>query len=212
MAKKRVLLPSLALSLLTLVPQNINANISSNIRDEADNSRAIYLSEHWEGNRGYLYFSPKKKTPSLEAAFVTNDFSKDSESVLLARMLLGEAEGCSTLEKVAIAYTALNRVNDGKRWNGETLKEALLTPGQYSCFNHDNKRSKVLKNPLRYNAKEFLQCVDIAEKFVKGKYNNISKGATHYYNPRGISTPYWARHMKEIGKIGDSIHLFYKEL
>jgi len=34
------------------------------------------------------------------------------------------------------------RANDGKKWNGETVKQALLTPEQYESLSPNNNRSK----------------------------------------------------------------------
>jgi hypothetical protein len=156
----------------------------------------------------------------------TNDFNNDSLQILVARTLLGEAEGCFELEKVAIAYTALNRATDRKEWNGKTLKEAILKSNQYSCFNKEKDSSIFLKNPLRHNKKEFLECLEIATKFLNGKYKDPTKGATSYANPNhpdlNGKSPDWGSKMTKIGRIKVGItktgkpvwskHIFYIEI
>ena len=151
-----------------------------------------------------------KKLKPIKEDYDTLDFSQDSEKVLLARMLLGEVENCSKQERIAVAYTAINRINDNKKWNGETLKEVILKPYQYSCFNETF--NKKLKTPLNYNKKEFLSCLKLSGEILSGKYKDPTNGATHYYNPRTIKEPFWAKKTKKIGKIKNSKHLFYKEL
>ena len=70
-------------------------------------------------------------------------------------MLYGEARGYSFTEKLAIAFSAINRVNDGMKYNGETLKEVILAPYQYSCFNNFDVNFKKVKNPEKYEPKEW---------------------------------------------------------
>ena len=163
---------------------------------------------------GDSFFQELKKTKDYK----TEDFHQDSDDVLLARMLLGETEYCSDTEKIAVAYTAINRINDGKKWNGETLKNVILTPYQYSCFNDGMKEAlkEILKNPLKEKSKEFLECLGLAREILAGKYKDPTSGATHYLNPnhpdlKGKTLPNWTRVFEEIGRIENGPHIFYKE-
>ena len=144
--------------------------------------------------------------------YQTADFSKDSDKVILARMLFGEARSCSDSEKVAIAYTAINRANDGKKWNGETVREVILKPYQYSCFNYNDRNRSKLFDPEKYDAKSFQKCLAIAEAVLTKKYADPTNGATHYHTLN--IKPRWAKSskMKKIGRIKDSAHIFYREL
>ena len=164
------------------------------------------------------YYPPKFKTeisiPAPENIdYKTENFYQDSDRILLARMLLGEAESCPALEKIAIAYTAINRMHDGKDWNGTTLQEVLLKPRQYSCFNPDI--SARLKNPMARNPKVFLECLRIAEGVLNRIYVDPTNRATHYLNPnhpdlRGKPLPSWTKTLEEIGRINNGYHVFYK--
>jgi UDP-N-acetylenolpyruvoylglucosamine reductase len=138
--------------------------------------------------------------------YKTSDFHKDSEQVLLARMLTGEADECSDIEKIAIAYTAINR----KKW-GMSLKEVILYPNAYSCFNPEFDSSTFLKDPLRYDKTEFLNCLKISAEILDGKYKDPTKGATFYYNPNLVKKPKWTRGLIKVGRIKNSHHIFYKE-
>jgi spore germination cell wall hydrolase CwlJ-like protein len=173
------------------------------------------------------YFDEPEKTKELKKKiediynYRTSNFNEDSDSLLLARMLLGEAAGCSKIEKIAIAYTAIRRADDNKKWNGKTLKEAILVKEQYSCFNKGTDSSIFLKNPLRYDAKEFRECLNLSREILEGKYEEPIK-ATHYYNPNLVKRPNSWKDLKKIGriKVGQtkngkpiwSKHIFYEEL
>ncbi len=123
---------------------------------------------------------------STKVSYKTSDFSTDSDEVLLARMILGEAGNCSHLERVAVGYTAVNRANDGKKWNGETLREALLWRKKYSCFNFGDSNRTILMNPDKYSPETFRDCLKASEEILSGKISDPTNGATHYYSPEGM--------------------------
>ncbi len=146
----------------------------------------------------------EKKLYQLSNYEVSN-FSEDSDKNLLARLILGEAADCSEIEKIAVAYSAINRAKRGK-----SLKEVILEPYQYSCFNEGSDSSKFLKNPMAYDSKEFIECLNLARDILSGKYSDPTGGATHYFNPKIVKTPSWAKNLKKIGRIKNSYHIFYK--
>jgi N-acetylmuramoyl-L-alanine amidase len=141
--------------------------------------------------------------------YQTENYSRDTKQILLARMLYGEARNCSEEEKAAIAYTAVNRNCDGKRWNGENnLKEVLLKPKQYSCFNEGDPNLEKLKNPRGQAWQESMQ---IAREVLSKERTNLDKGQTHYHT-KSIS-PYWkdAPTMKSKPFNSNFKHQFYRE-
>jgi len=139
------------------------------------------------------------------ATYKTSDFHEDNDRILLARMITGEADECSDIEKISVAYTAINRM----KW-GKSLKEVILYPNAYSCFNPEFDSSIFLKNPLKYNKDEFLKCLKLSGEILDGKYKDPTNGATFYYNPNLVKTPSWAKGLKKIGRIKNSHHIFYK--
>jgi N-acetylmuramoyl-L-alanine amidase len=142
--------------------------------------------------------------------YETDDFSEDSDQLILARMLLGECETCSNLEKISIAYTAINRLGNEDSLYGNTLKEVILQPYQYSCFNSEFDSSIFLKIPLQHNLKEFIADLQLAKEILSGRYKDPTGGATYYYNPDVIKTPpSWTRNLTKVKRIG--YHIFYKE-
>ena len=143
-------------------------------------------------------------------------------------MIFGEARqsDVSEIERIAIGYTAINRANDGKKFNGETIREAILKHRvndkgeiffQYSCFNYGDPNRKQLMDPQKYDSRSFEKCLAIAEKILSGNEKYPAHGATHYYNPDEVKKkPSWADKIKKIGRIKVSEnrlskHEFYRE-
>lgn len=165
------------------------------------------------------YQAPKKIEPEKPAVktveeivnYKTTNFSTDSDEVLLARMIFGEARGCSDKEKIAVAYTALNRV-EKKSWYGKDLKGVILKPWQYSCFNENDPNREKLKDPETQEPVAWKRCLEIAKGVLNKEYADPTRGATHYFNPR-YADPYWKNspNMTQIGQIGNSKHLFLRE-
>ncbi len=167
------------------------------------------------------YVMPVDKSQTRESLsqaerldYKTEDFSEDTDEVLLARMIFGEARGLSEIEKIAVGYTAVNRANDNVKWNGSDVRSAVLKSKQYSCFNSNDPNREKLMNPMDYEPSEFIKCLDISRKILDGTAEDFSNGATHYFNPSVVS-PSWKNRMHKIGKIDTgnklSVHEFYKE-
>jgi len=138
----------------------------------------------------------------------------EKERYLLAKMIFGEAGNFSQTEKIAVAYTALNRVNEG--CYGKNLKEVIEAPYQYSCFIPSIKKRMKLDEAEKLAPEKWKECTEIAGNLLKGEYKDPTSGATHYYNPSIVKYPGWKK-MKKIGRIKteegkDSAHLFFREL
>ncbi len=227
MTKNKRLLTIGMLSLSLFLNGNINANIKENEvkKDYLPNKQIINNGLIKNNNlikdlelkeingRYYSVFSPIKKVKSLRYAFETDNFYEDSEEVLMARLMLGEGEGTSDLEKIRIGYTAINRTKDNKKRYGKTLKEVILKPYQFTAFQY---RKRLLKRPMEYNPKEFLHCLELSENLLKGKYEDPTEGATFYFNPKLVrKIPSWAYYLEKIEiKEKDnekSPHYYYRE-
>jgi N-acetylmuramoyl-L-alanine amidase len=140
--------------------------------------------------------------------YKTYDFNKDEDQILLTRMIFGEAEGLLNEEKIWVAYTSINRLKQGGY--GKNLKEVILSPYQYSCFNKDKDSSLFLKDPLRHDSKEFFTSLQIARDILDGKIKDPTKEAISYYAPKLVKKPDWANKMKEIKRIPGFQHIFYR--
>lgn len=182
-----------------------NATEKLNFRD-AGNEAPDYVSDSTcvleEGNGG-------------DSRYRTDDYVSDSDCVLLARMIFGECDGCSEDEKVSVAYTAINRMKDGLHWNGDTLREVILMPYQYSSFN--SGLDYRVKDPMGHNSRGFLDAIRIAREVLDYEHKDPTNGATHFINHehpsfRNRDLPEWTRDFHEIGKINNSRHVFYRPL
>lgn len=80
--------------------------------------------------------------PAAEAAQEPEADQERETIILLAKMLWGEARGCSTTEQAACVWVALNRVSD-PRWP-DTLREVLLQPEQFCGLREDNPATEEL--------------------------------------------------------------------
>lgn len=80
--------------------------------------------------------------PAAETAQEPETEQERETIVLLAKMLWGEARGCSTTEQAACVWVALNRVSD-PRWP-DTLREVLLQPEQFRGLREDNPATEEL--------------------------------------------------------------------
>ena len=151
--------------------------------------------------------------------YKTKDFSEDSDAVLLARTIYGESDKrTSKTEMAAIGYTVLTRASDGKEWNGESVRGAILETEslQYHCFLPHSGVYKELFDPEIYDKKRFSESLEVAEGILSGRIKNPAPGATHYLNPDEVSKmPYWADKIRKLGRIktekGLSAHVFYRE-
>ncbi len=134
------------------------------------------------------------------------DFSEDSDVVLLARLIYGEARGGSDELKIAVAYTALNRLGK-ESWYGKTLKEVILKHSQYSCFNKNDPNLPKLQNPCKFEAPSVWQkCLYIASLVLSRQAKDPTNGATHYHTSK--VKPFWSKRQEPVYVIGNT--LFYR--
>jgi N-acetylmuramoyl-L-alanine amidase len=158
--------------------------------------------------------------------YKTNDFSTDSDTVLLARLLFGETRGELKTDGVAVAYTAISRARDDDPSNGNTLREAILADYQYSTFNKNDPNYEKVKNPEKYDVTSWNECLNLAQGILSGKYSDPTNGATNYYLLEGMSKdrngnrkePSWAKsdRLAKVGKIrtksGLTKHLYFRPI
>jgi hypothetical protein len=187
---------------------------------QSKKSQEMIMKMTKERDEKFNHYKTKmiKEEEFRNANYHVKNFEDDPNHILLARMLLGEAEDCSKIEKIGIAYTAITRANNGLKWDGETLRGAILAPYQYSAFNSEFNAK--LKNPLIYNPKEFIEDIALSQEILSGKYQDPTGGATHYINPDhpilNGKIPGWTKNLIEVGRLSTgngrlSYHVFYKE-
>ena len=138
---------------------------------------------------------PKKENTNLGIVYNTEDFTTDSQQILLARVLYGEARSESRATKEAIASTILNRTKKHVWWGKSnysnfsdySLHAIVLKPSQYSCFNSNDPNLVQLKNP---HGNAWQECLAVSKDVLDGKVKDSTSGSTHYHNAR--NAPFWA--------------------
>lgn len=140
-------------------------------------------------------------------------FKELDDARLIAICLYGEARGESLSGKIAVASVIMNRVKkDG--WFGSTIKEVILKPKQFSCFNDkDPNRRKLVMIAQNWDYffqkdKALRECYYVAEKVIEGTtFQDNVFGATHYKTAKCRAS--WADSMNLVAVIDN--HEFYIE-
>lgn len=119
---------------------------------------------------------------------------------LLARLIYGEARGESVTGKIAVGHVAINRAAKPSWW-GRTLKEVILKPYQFSCFNAEYRDILISPTGTIWDV-----CQSVANGVISGITIDPTYGATHFYADT-IAAPSWAASMVETAHIGHHIFL-----
>lgn len=134
-------------------------------------------------------------TPTVENPKWTGDFSDDTEQIILARALFGEARNTLVPDeaRVAIGWVIKNRVIS-TGWP-DTYLGVITKPKHFSAFNLGDDNRPFVEDPI-HTGKEvdreaWRKAYDIAENVISGELADPTQGANHYYDD-SINTPSWA--------------------
>lgn len=150
--------------------------------------------------------------PTAENPKWTEDFYDDTEEMILARAIFGEAEGVSEEAKTAVGWSIKNRVlaQREKEW-GLDYHGVILKRGQFEAFVRED-RLKKLTDPLNTGAESvktaWFDSYRISEGVIKGNIPDSTDGATNFYSTPIDRIPPWAIKEREKVTIGN-LH-FYK--
>lgn len=139
---------------------------------------------------------PQDYIPSRNSAL-----AKQKELTLLTMCVYGEARSEPYEGKLAIAYVVINRAAEGG-WYGDTIRDVLLKPYQFTCFDPRDPNYKKLFNPKK---NLWNQCFKAAWNAYSSLNLDPTEGANHYC--RTELSPPWIRAMQERGVIGN--HKFF---
>jgi spore germination cell wall hydrolase CwlJ-like protein len=123
----------------------------------------------------------------------TKPIEEQDEDVLLAMLVWGESRGEPELGQLAVAHVPLtrqqNRLKNKKKY-GNSLREIILTPFQFSCFlRSDPNRDKLLRPVESEGLARWAACWSTAVSALTGQSENPAPGATHYVVRRLWSRP-----------------------
>lgn len=144
-------------------------------------------------------FKPKR-IPTVKDPKWTENFADDTDEMLLARLILGEAEDQLKEAKIWVGGAVLNRV-DASAWPN-TIHEVILQKGRYDPFKGSDRNFKKITNPLITNDKLRIatryESYDIAQKLISGEIVNPTT-ATHFHGI-GVTKDWFIEHLVPQGK------------
>ena len=129
------------------------------------------------------------RIPSVGDPKWTGDFYDDSEEMILARVIFGEARSQSEEAKIWVAGSVLNRVKSSA-WSN-SVHEVILKRDQYKSFNLDDPNLKFVTDPLLDTTQKdsWKESFKIAAGILEGSIQNPTK-ATHFHDPRQSQESY----------------------
>jgi spore germination cell wall hydrolase CwlJ-like protein/cell wall-associated NlpC family hydrolase len=151
----------------------------------------------------------------------TGNFADDTDQMILARAIFGEARGEEKDGKIAVGWVIKNRV-DNPRWWGRTYHEVILkydersSIHQFTCFDENDPKNepnlKLVRDPLNDKNSDtvknnWYESYDVAGGILNNHVDDPTDNADHYYNP-DTSDPIWDDHKAPRIKIGN--HLFIR--
>ncbi len=150
-----------------------------------------------------------KRTPTRDDPKWTGDFIDDTDTILLARLILGEMEGRPRAAKLGAGFTVINRLEKSKANWGRSIQEIILKENQYDAFHNEKTRNKV-RDPLGYVDKsEWEESYAVAVAVLEGTEKDPTAGATHFYSTNTDTRfPRWAN--KETFRVKINVTYFYE--
>lgn len=130
----------------------------------------------------------------------------ESDVLVMAQTIWGEARGESDEGQYAIGHVIKNRFDSNKWFSADSLEGVCKKKWQFSCWNEDDPNKEKMEKLTQEDIKDFIE---IANNVLDGsKESNVGK-ATHYYADY-IKEPKWAEGKTPIIKIGT--HSFYEDI
>ena len=99
----------------------------------------------------------------------------------MARLIWGEAEGEGATGMQAVGNVVMNRVDADSKY-GADAQDIIMEQNQFSSIS-DPKRLEAMMN-LSLDNPEYIQALEISKKLLAGELEDITNGATHFYNPK----------------------------
>ena len=132
-------------------------------------------------------------------------YSELSALDLMKLCVWREARGEGILGKRGVAHVIQNRANDPSWW-GHDVHSVILKPWQFSSFNPADPNSSKWPAP---GDSSFQDCENICEAMAAGKDEDVTGGATSYYDI-SIQPPKWAADGSNILTLAVGRLRFYK--
>jgi N-acetylmuramoyl-L-alanine amidase len=132
-------------------------------------------------------------------------YSELSALDLMKLCVWREARGEGILGKRGVAHVIQNRADDPSWW-GHDVRSVILKPWQFSSFNAADANSN--KWPAEGDP-SFQDCDNICEAVAAGKDEDLTAGATSYYDV-SIPAPRWTLDGSNVPTLSVGRLRFYK--
>ncbi|MDO8570203.1 MAG: cell wall hydrolase [Candidatus Daviesbacteria bacterium] len=154
-----------------------------------------------------------KRIPTVDDPEWTKDFNDDTEEILLARLILGEAERQSKQAKIGIGFTVLNRLKKKNLNWGYNVREIILKENQYDGMWNKSTYTKA-RDPFSDSSKtrkiEWEESYEVAVDVLSGKLLDPANGATNFHSYENSQMfPPWATEKTFKIKLGN---IYFYEL
>lgn len=192
--------------------QTFITNLSSGLHYIELNADRMPILEKITLNFGSKLSVPKRILTVNDPEW-TGDFLDDSDEILLARLIIGEAENQPKEAKTGVGFTVINRLKKQNPNWGYSIREIILKGKQYDGMWNKNTYEKV-RNPFNDTSekrkKEWQESYEVAVGILSGKLPDPAAGATNFHSYTNLETfPDWATKENYKTKLGD---IYFYEL
>jgi spore germination cell wall hydrolase CwlJ-like protein len=144
-----------------------------------------------------------------------NDY--DEQTICLAENIYHEARGEIVEGQIAVSNVVINRVKSKQFPND--ICSVVYQRNQIEIIDRIFKIFRIpklcqfswvcdFKSNSINDSESWKNIQSLAQKIVLGDHDDLTNGATHYYNPKRVPTPQWANVLTKTSEIGN--HHFYK--
>ena len=124
----------------------------------------------------------------------------------LAKTIYGEARGENIETMLSIGWVIRNRLKSGR--HGNTYKDVVLQPKQFSCWNKNDPNYRVIKGMIKGRVWEVCIGVSIVVMQSAEKHNPVPNVRHYYDKSMDSNPPYWAEEGEFMSVYGvDNIRL-----
>ncbi|PIQ81222.1 MAG: hypothetical protein COZ34_00085 [Candidatus Pacebacteria bacterium CG_4_10_14_3_um_filter_34_15] len=164
---------------------------------------------------------PPSRIPTVDDPKWSGNFEDDTDQIVMARALFGEARNTLVPNeaRIAIGWVIKNRVASNS-WPS-SYWEVITIPKHFSAFNSGDSNRPFVEDPLRtgneIDQQAWINSYEIAGKVISGELTDPTGGANHYYDD-SASTPGWAENqpptliISYVNKYGREAKIFFLRL
>ena len=142
----------------------------------------------------------------------------DEQTICLAQNIYHEARGEMIDGQIAVSNVVINRVKSKQfpndicsvvyQRNQIEIIDKVLKLLRIPAFCQFSWTCDPISNDSYKDSESWKNSQRLAREIVQGLHDDLTNGATHYFNPMKVPTPHWANVYKKTIVIGN--HHFYK--